>query len=60
MLTIGTVTLVNCIAFRNGQTTDGNFTAESDGKGFKLGGDSIGVNHVVINCIAIARSKKRK
>jgi len=49
---IGTVTLVNCIAFRNGQTTDGNFTAEADGNGFKLGGEAIGVNHVVVNCIA--------
>jgi len=49
---IGSVTLINCIAFRNGQTTDGKFTAEADGNGFKLGGEAISVNHTVVNCIA--------
>ncbi len=49
---IGSVTLINCIAFRNGQTSDGKFTPEADGNGFKLGGESIYVNHRVVNCIA--------
>lgn len=49
---IGVVTLINCIAFRNGQTEDGVFTPDSDGNGFKLGGGGIGTPHVVINCLA--------
>ena len=49
---IGVVTLINCIAFRNGQTEDGEFTADSDGNGFKLGGGGIATPHIVINCLA--------
>ena len=49
---IGVVTLINCIAFRNGQTEEGIFTPDSDGNGFKLGGGGIGTPHVVINCLA--------
>lgn len=49
---IGVVTIINCIAFRNGQTEDGVFTPDSDGNGFKLGGGGIGTPHVVINCLA--------
>ncbi|MBP3595698.1 MAG: hypothetical protein J6J44_14350 [Lachnospiraceae bacterium] len=49
---IGVVTLINCIAFRNGQTEEGVYTPDSDGNGFKLGGGGIGTPHVVINCLA--------
>ena len=49
---IGVVTIINSIAFRNGQTEEGVFTPESDGNGFKLGGGGIGTPHVVINCLA--------
>lgn len=49
---IGSVTLRNCVAFRNGATSTGVFTANSDGNGFKLGGTSISVAHYVENCIA--------
>ena len=49
---IGQVTLINCIAFRNGQTESGTFTADSDGNGFKLGGGGIGTPHIAINCLA--------
>lgn len=49
---IGAVTIRNSIAFRNGATTAGTFTANSDGNGFKLGGSKIAVSHVVENCIA--------
>ena len=49
---IGPVTLKNCIAFNNGITSYGVGTANSDGNGFKLGGESIAVPHVVDNCIA--------
>lgn len=49
---IGPVTLVNCVAFNNGMTSYGVGTANSDGNGFKLGGEVIPVNHKVTNCIA--------
>ncbi len=49
---IGPVTIRNCIAFNNGITTQGVGTNNSDGNGFKLGGESIAVSHVVENCIA--------
>lgn len=49
---IGKITIINCIAFRNGQTEDGTFTADSDGNGFKLGGSGVGTPHTVINCLA--------
>lgn len=49
---IGPVTLKNCIAFNNGITTSGIGTSNSDGNGFKLGGESIAVSHIVENCIA--------
>lgn len=55
---IGPVTLINCIAFNNG-VTSGRYTngkpygtPNSDGNGFKLGGETIAVPHKVINCIA--------
>lgn len=55
---IGAVTLINCIAFNNGVTSGKNTkgvpygTPNSDGNGFKLGGEVIAVPHKVINCIA--------
>ena len=55
---IGPVTLINCVAFNNGITsgrhTNGKpyGTPNSDGNGFKLGGEVIAVPHKVINCIA--------
>ena len=49
---IGPVTIKNCIAFNNGVTSYGVGTANSDGNGFKLGGESIAVSHIVENCIA--------
>ena len=53
---IGPVTLQNCVAFNNGMTTYGIGTANSDGNGFKLGGEVIPVSHKVINCIAFNNS----
>ena len=55
---IGPVTLRNCVAFNNGITTGQNTdgvpygTANSDGNGFKLGGEVISVQHQVYNCVA--------
>ncbi|MBO8414308.1 MAG: right-handed parallel beta-helix repeat-containing protein [Firmicutes bacterium] len=49
---IGPVTLIDCVAFNNGITTGGVGSSNSDGNGFKLGGENISVAHKVINCIA--------
>jgi hypothetical protein len=54
---IGPVTLEYCIAYQNGHTSTGSSTTNSDGNGFKLGGDKIEVNHVVTNCIAFQNKK---
>ncbi|WP_379154157.1 right-handed parallel beta-helix repeat-containing protein [Paenibacillus sp. sgz5001063] len=54
---IGIVTIKNSIAYKNGQTSDGNTTTSSDGNGFKLGGDSIAVNHIVTNNVAFQNKK---
>ena len=48
---IGTVTLTNCWAYRNARNA--SFTgSNSDGNGFKLGGDNMGGNHQLMNCSA--------
>ncbi len=49
---IGTVTIKNCIAFRNGKLTTGEGTAQGDMNGFKLGGKGVGTPHIIINCMA--------
>ncbi|MBW4080800.1 right-handed parallel beta-helix repeat-containing protein [Paenibacillus sp. S150] len=54
---IGIVTIKNSIAYKNGQTSDGNTTTDSDGNGFKLGGEQISVNHIVQNSIAFQNKK---
>ena len=54
---IGVVTIRNSIAYKNGQTSDGNSTSNSDGNGFKLGGEKIVVNHIVQNSIAFQNKK---
>ena len=54
---IGVVTIRNCISFRNGQTSEGVFTANSDGNGFKLGGGGVGTAHVIENCISFENKK---
>ncbi|MDF2564779.1 MAG: Pectate disaccharide-lyase [Massilibacillus sp.] len=54
---IGAVTIKNCVAYNNGVTSSGTSTANSDGNGFKLGGDKVAVNHIVKNCIAFNNKK---
>ena len=49
---IGVVKFRNCIAFRNGYTTDGRGYGDCDGNGFKLGGSGVGTAHVLENCVA--------
>lgn len=47
----------NCVSYNNGVTSSGAYTANSDGNGFKLGGDKIAVNHVLKNCISFNNKK---
>ncbi|MDQ0059192.1 cell division septation protein DedD [Paenibacillus harenae] len=54
---IGEVTIRGSIAYNNGQTSDGTSTTNSDGNGFKLGGEKIAVNHTVENSIAFNNKK---
>ncbi|AOZ94659.1 pectate lyase [Paenibacillus crassostreae] len=54
---IGIVTIRNSIAHHNGQTSNGTSTSDSDGNGFKLGGEKIAVNHIVENNIAFQNKK---
>lgn len=54
---IGVVTIKNSIAYKNGQTSSGNTTSNSDGNGFKLGGEKISVNHIVQNSVAFQNKK---
>ena len=49
---IGTVTIDQCVSFHNGTLTDGTSSTSGDRNGFKLGGDSIPVVHVVTRSIA--------
>ena len=49
---IGSVLIKDCIAFNNGITSYGVGTSNSDGNGFKLGGETIAVQHKIINSIA--------
>lgn len=49
---IGAVTIRNCVAFNNGARTDGFGSPNSDGNGFKLGGERVANQHIVENCVA--------
>ena len=54
---IDPVMLIECIAYNNGVLTNGTSTGSGDRNGFKLGGEDIGVVHVVENCIAFGNGK---
>ncbi|UUZ96847.1 hypothetical protein LJK87_22920 [Paenibacillus sp. P25] len=54
---ISPVTIKNSVAHHNGQTSSGQSTSNSDGNGFKLGGEKISVNHIVINSVAYQNKK---
>ncbi|HEX3047751.1 MAG TPA: carbohydrate binding domain-containing protein, partial [Bacillota bacterium] len=45
------VTVENCIAYSNGELTNG-YKAQGDGNGFKLGGEGLVVKHVLRNCLS--------
>ncbi len=54
---IGAVTIENCISYNNGNLSSGSTTTDSDGNGFKLGGEDIPVNHTVRRSIAFGNKK---
>lgn len=54
---IGEVLIEDCVAYGQGQTSNGSATSSSDGNGFKLGGSDIKVNHTVRRCIAFNNNK---
>jgi hypothetical protein len=54
---ISPVTIDRCVAYNNGNLSNGSTTTDSDGNGFKLGGDDIPVNHIVIRCVAFHNKK---
>ena len=54
---IGPVTIENCVAYSNGAVSNGGTTTDSDGNGFKLGGEDIAVNHTVRRSIAFGNKK---
>ncbi|HEX2927306.1 MAG TPA: dockerin type I domain-containing protein [Ruminiclostridium sp.] len=54
---IGSIYFENCEASYNGKTEDGISTADSDGNGFKLGGEKISVDHTLVNCKAFNNKK---
>ncbi|MEU6424393.1 cellulose-binding domain-containing protein [Microbispora sp. NPDC046973] len=49
---IGPVTIEDSLSYNNGTLTDGSQAGNGDRNGYKLGGDSIPVNHVVRRNIA--------
>ncbi|WP_231506179.1 fibronectin type III domain-containing protein [Paenibacillus sp. UNC451MF] len=51
------VIIRNSISHHNGQTSEGSTTTDSDGNGFKLGGEKIKVDHIVENSIAYQNKK---
>ncbi|MBN2657558.1 MAG: hypothetical protein JXR86_10905 [Spirochaetales bacterium] len=49
--TIGVVHIENCISYQNGTLMDGT-RSKAGRNGFKLGGEGLGVPHVVANCLS--------
>ena len=54
---IGAVTIEFSIAYNNGTLSNGTQNANGDRNGFKLGGESIAVNHIVRNNLAYNNGK---
>ena len=57
---IESVTIQNCIAYKNGYALDanGNEVKAGNGNGFKLGGESLSGYHKIINSIAFANAER--
>ncbi|MEV6820369.1 CBM35 domain-containing protein [Nocardiopsis dassonvillei] len=54
---IGTVTIEDSLAYENGVLSDGSQAGNGDRNGFKLGGEDIGVDHVITGSIAYDNGK---
>ncbi|TPQ23862.1 carbohydrate-binding protein [Streptomyces sporangiiformans] len=54
---IGAVTIEDSLAHENGTLSDGSQAGNGDRNGYKLGGEDIGVNHVVRRSIAYDNGK---
>ncbi|GAA0448619.1 hypothetical protein Aca07nite_72410 [Actinoplanes capillaceus] len=54
---IGVVTIEDSLAYNNGTLSDGSQAGNGDRNGFKLGGEDIGVNHVVKRTVAYKNGK---
>ncbi len=54
---IGAVLIENCVSYNNGFLSTGGTTTDSDGNGFKLGGEDIPVNHTIRRSIAFGNKK---
>ncbi|HEX3028095.1 MAG TPA: dockerin type I domain-containing protein [Clostridia bacterium] len=54
---IGSLYFEDCEASYNGKTEDGVSTPDSDGNGFKLGGDKVSVDHTLVRCKAFNNKK---
>ncbi|MBR6897089.1 MAG: hypothetical protein IKN24_02855, partial [Lachnospiraceae bacterium] len=53
---IGSVLIMNCVAYGNGYLEDG--TDAGNGNGFKLGGESMPAEHILIDCVAVTTTAK--
>ncbi len=54
---IGAVTIEDSLAYGNGTLSDGSQAGAGDRNGFKLGGEDIGVDHIVTGSIAYENGK---
>ena len=54
---IGIILFENCVAYNNGTLTTSGTSGSGDKNGFKLGGEGIGVNHIVRRCVAFGNGK---
>ncbi|MDT0301342.1 right-handed parallel beta-helix repeat-containing protein [Streptomonospora wellingtoniae] len=54
---IGAVTIEDSLAYENGTLSDGSQAGDGDRNGYKLGGEDIGVDHVVSGNIAYDNGK---
>ncbi|WP_245815850.1 RICIN domain-containing protein [Lentzea albidocapillata] len=54
---IGAVTIEDSLAYENGTLSNGGQAGNGDRNGFKLGGEDIGVNHVIRRTIAFDNGK---
>ncbi|WP_328468238.1 cellulose-binding protein [Actinoplanes sp. NBC_00393] len=54
---IGVVTIEDSIAYNNGTLSNGGQAGAGDRNGYKLGGEDIGVNHIVRRSIAFKNGK---